>query len=221
MTDVTALSQPQNPMSPTGAIGALSADMDMFLNMLTTQMQNQDPLDPMDTSEYTQQMVQFSSVEQQIQQNATLQQILSTLSTQDMAKAASFLGTRAEFSTPVAGLTSDEPAQWSWEADRSVSSLTATIKDTSGRVIETRSIPAGNAGEFAWDGTLSNGGTAGPGVYMLELEGADANGTKVPVGVRSSGTVDDVTLADGTIQLGVNGATMPATVLVRMVSDDG
>lgn len=221
MNSITALNQPQNSLPPSAAQSAFSADMDMFLAMLTTQMQNQDPLEPMDTSEYTQQMVQFSSVEQQIQQNDTLNNILATLSTQDMAKAANFLGTHAEFATPVSGLTSSEPAQWSWEADRSISTLTATIKNTAGQVIETRQIAAGKNGEFEWDGTLSTGGNAPPGVYMLELEGADANGTAVPVGVRSVGTVDDVTLANGTVQLGVNGATMPASVLVRMVSSDG
>lgn len=221
MNNLAVAGQAQATIAPGGALNALSADMDMFLKMLTTQMQNQDPLDPMDTSEYTQQMVQFSAVEQSIQQNATLESILATLSTQDMAKAANFLGTHAEFASPVSGLTSSEPAQWSWEADRPITSLTATIKNLAGQVVETREIPAGPNGEFEWDGTLSNGGNAGAGVYVLELAGADSNGTRVPVGVRSVGTVDDVTLANGTVQLGVNGATMPASVLVRMISSDG
>ncbi|MBR0550932.1 flagellar hook assembly protein FlgD [Stakelama marina] len=221
MTSISAATTAQNVAASPAATSSLTADFNMFLNLLTTQMQNQDPLDPMDTSEYTQQLVQYSQVEQSIQQTSTLKDILSSLSTQDMAQAANFLGRQAEFDTPVAGLSADTPAQWRWQADRSVQSVTATISDASGRVVETRTLTPGKDGEFVWDGSLANGGKVAPGSYSLELQGLDSNGTSVPVTVHSVGTVGEVATVDGAVQLGVNGATLPASAMVRMVSQNG
>lgn len=221
MTNISAATAAQSQNPPSAATSSLTADFNMFLNLLTTQMQNQDPLDPMDTSEYTQQLVQYSQVEQSIQQTSTLKDILSSLSTQDMAQAANFLGKQGEFDSPIAGLSADTPAQWHWQADRSVQSVAATISDASGRIVETRTIPAGKAGDFAWDGSLATGGKAAPGSYKLELKGLDANGTNVPVTVHSVGTVSEVATVEGTVQLGVNGATLPASTMVRLVSPEG
>jgi flagellar basal-body rod modification protein FlgD len=79
----------------------VGADFNMFLKMLTVQMQNQDPLDPMDTSEYTKQLVQFSQVEQSMQQTGVLKDILTRVSGQDMAQASAFIGREARFDTNV------------------------------------------------------------------------------------------------------------------------
>ena len=80
----------------TNALGKTSADFNMFLKLLTTQMQNQDPLKPMDSTEYTAQLAQFSQVEQTIQQTGTLKDILSRLSGQDLAQASGLIGREAE-----------------------------------------------------------------------------------------------------------------------------
>lgn len=203
--------------SDNSAMAELGGNFDMFLKLLTTQMQNQDPLDPMDTSQYTQQLVQYSQVEQSIQQNSTLKDILSRLSAQDMAQASSFIGREAEFASGVSGL-SDKPAQWNWTADRQVSTLTATITDSTGRVVETRTVTPSQAGRFSWDGTLTGGGQAPAGSYTLSLAAVDASGASVPVTVHSIGTVDEVTAANGVVSLGVNGAQLDSTSLVRLAA---
>jgi len=192
----------------------------MFLKMLTTQMQNQDPLDPMDTSKYTEQLVQFSQVEQTVQQSSTLKDILARLSTQDMAQTAGFIGKTVEFDTNVAGLPADGPAQWSFLADRSVDKLVATISDASGKVVDTREISAQTSGEFDWDGTMANGTKAPAGAYTLSIAGTDSSGTDVSVAVGSRGIVRDVITADGGLSLGVNGTYLPASVLVRVASTE-
>ena len=221
---MSIISPTTSGLAPT-AIGATanaaasktSADFNMFLKMLTTQMQNQDPLDPMDTSEYTNQLVQFSQVEQTIQQTGTLKDILSRLSTQDMAQASGFIGREAEFASPVAGLSADAPATWGYAAGRPIASLTATIADANGKVVDTRALDAGAAtGRFAWDGKLANGATAPAGAYTLSLAGADAAGGKVPVAVSSIGRVGEVVSAGGATALVVNGASLPAGKLVRV-----
>ncbi|GAB5349252.1 flagellar hook assembly protein FlgD [Alteriqipengyuania sp. 357] len=196
----------------------LNANFDMFLKLLTTQMQNQDPLDPMDTAQYTQQLVQYSQVEQSIQQTSTLKDILASLSTQDLAQSANFLGQRAELDSPSAGLSDGSPAQWLWEGDRSIQSLTATITDERGRVVETRTLDASRAGSFAWDGSLARGGTADAGRYTLSLNALDAAGQEVPVAIRSTGIIDEVATRDGAVMLGINGQSFPTAALVRVAA---
>lgn len=201
----------------TGAASKLNADFDMFLKLLTTQMQNQDPLDPMDTSEYTQQLVQYSAVEQSIEQTATLKSILGSLGTQSLTQASSLLGKIVETDSATAGLTDEIPAQWSWKADRSAASLTATITDSRGRVVDTRTVEANAAtGVLQWDGLTSTGRQMDAGDYSIELTAKDASGTEVPVTVHAIGVVSDVQFENGNVSLTVNGTQVPTTSLVRI-----
>ena len=112
----------------TTAAAAGTLNQSDFLKLMTAQMQNQDPLDPMDTSEYTNQLVQFSQVEQTIQQTGTLRDILSRLSTQDMAQASGFIGREAQFASPVSGLSADAPATWGYSSARPAASLTRYVR---------------------------------------------------------------------------------------------
>lgn len=198
--------------APKSAIGA---DFNMFLKLLTTQMQHQDPLDPMDTSEYTQQLVQYSQVEQSLQQTSTLKDILSRLSSQDMAQASAFIGREARFASPIAGLGA-APATWSYVADRQPSAITATVTDASGRVVNERTIAPGAQGRYAWDGTTADGSRAADGAYTLSLKALDANGGTIPVTINSVAIVKDV-VTDGTnVMLGANGVRMPLSSLLAV-----
>lgn len=195
----------------------LNVDFNMFLKMLTTQMQNQDPLSPMDTSQYTQQLVQYSQVEQSIQQNKTLNSILSSLSGQNLTQASGLIGRQVIFDSAVAGLSADTPASWNYAANGKVSSLVATVTAADGTVVDTRAVDAtGAAGRFSWDGKLTDGTTAAPGSYTLTLRGSDASGNNVPVTVNSVGTVREVQMAGGALSLSVNGSVYPATSLLSI-----
>ncbi|QIG79682.1 flagellar hook assembly protein FlgD [Stakelama tenebrarum] len=214
----TVASSTGAPAAATGgsALSGLNADFDMFLKLLTSQMQNQDPLDPMDTSEYTQQLVQYSQVEQSIKQTETLQQILSAMGSSDLVQASSLLGREVEFDSATAALSDSAPASWSWSASRNVASVAATVKDANGRVVATGQLQPGSSGRFDWDGMRANGSLAPAGSYTLELSGADANGSSVPITVRGTGTVRDVHMIEGTVTLNVNGAEVPADRLLRI-----
>jgi flagellar basal-body rod modification protein FlgD len=198
------------------ALAKTSADYNMFLKLLTTQMQNQDPLSPMDTSQYTQQLVQYSQVEQSIEQNTTLKDILGRLSTQDMAQSSSFIGREAQFDSNVSGLSDSAPALWGFTAARPVGALTATITDASGKVVDTRAIDPATSGRLSWDGTLGNGTKAPAGSYSLAIKGTDLSGSDVAVAITSIGTVKQVTTASGAVNLGVNGADMPVGKLIQV-----
>jgi flagellar basal-body rod modification protein FlgD len=223
MTTVNPNAAPASDASIAGAVGnnalaKTSADYNMFLKLLTTQMQNQDPLSPMDTSQYTQQLVQYSQVEQSIQQNTTLKDILGRLTTQDMAQSSSFIGREAQFDSNVSAVSTSAPALWGFSTDRPVGSLVATITDSSGAVVDTRAIDPTTSGRYSWDGTLGNGTKAPAGNYNLAIKGTDLSGTDVAVAVTSIGTVKQVTTANGVVNLGVNGADLPASALIRVSS---
>lgn len=196
-------------------LAGLSTDYTMFLKLLTTQMQHQDPLDPMDTSEYTQQLVQYSQVEQSIQQTGALKDILSQLGAQQMSQASSFIGREARFDSAVAGLGSD-PATWTYHVNGTPAAITATITDASGKVVNTVTLDPKTQGRFEWDGTKSDGTRAPDGAYTLALTATAAGGDKLAATINSVAKVTDVVSTGGDIMLGVNGIRMPLYGLVAV-----
>ena len=221
MTSVPTSTQQASALAATQAAAPKAgADFNMFLKLLTTQMQNQDPLDPMETSEYTQQLVQYSQVEQSTQQTGVLRDILSRLSASDMAQASSFIGREAQFDSNVAGLT-DRPAEWLYSLPREAASITATVKDAAGVTVAVKELEPGTAGRFTWNGELAKGGTAPQGGYTLVIKALDSNGNTVPSAVRSFGVVDSVTAVSGNVMLGVNGVELPTSTLVSVTAASG
>lgn len=217
MTNILSTNTNLAAAAQSAAMNKTTGDFNMFLKLLTTQMQNQDPLDPMETSEYTQQLVQYSQVEQTIQQTDTLKSILSRLSTQDIAQASSFIGREVVFDSPQSGLTAASPATWSYQAERPITSLVATVTDAAGKVVDTRTVSAdGKQGRFQWDGTTMAGAKLPEGPYSLAVVGKDEAGNNVKVNVSSVGTVREVTAGSGGVNLGVNGITLPASTLVKV-----
>lgn len=201
----------------TKAAGTIGADFNMFLKLLTTQMQHQDPLDPMDTSQYTQQLVQYSQVEQSVQQTGALKDILARLTAQDMAQASTFIGREARFDTSVSGLGASTPANWTFQPEGKAASLTATITDASGKIVREVSIdPAANNGRFSWDGMTAAGTRAPEGAYTLSVKALDAAGAPVPVTVNGVGIVRDVVTDGRNVSLGLNGVRMPLSALIAV-----
>lgn len=194
--------------------GTIGNDFTMFLRLLTTQMQNQDPLDPMDSSEYTQQLVQYSQVEQSVQQTGALKDILARLSTQDMTQATALIGKEVRFASEVSGLAADEPARWTFQTDRPAASITATVQDPVGNVVrEFRLDPAGD-GKLAWDGAQADGTRAPDGAYRLVVSALDASGGAVPATVNSVGLVRNIVASGSEIQLGIGGVRMPISTVI-------
>jgi flagellar basal-body rod modification protein FlgD len=196
----------------------LNADFTMFLKLLTTQMQNQDPLSPMDTSQYTQQLVQYSQVEQSMQQNTTLKDILSSLGTQNLTQASGLIGHAVEADSPVAGLTDKLPAQWTWTTPRDASTIVATITDASGKTVDTRTVSVtGSTGNLAWDGATTSGKQMAAGNYSISIKALDSSGTELSnTSVHAIGTVSDVQLDNGAVLVTVNGNKYDSAQLTRI-----
>lgn len=203
--------------APASPLAGLTADYSMFLKLLTTQMQNQDPLNPMETSEYTQQLVQFSQVEQSIQQTSALKDIIAQMSGQQLSQASGFIGREARFATNIAGLDSD-PATWTYEVAGAPTSLTATIMDASGAEMKVITLDPASSGRFEWDGMKSDGTRAPSGAYSLTLTGMDARGEALNSTINSVAVVKDVVAGGRELMLGVNGIRLPISGLIAVSS---
>lgn len=201
--------------APASPLASLTTDYTMFLKLLTTQMQHQDPLNPMDTAQYTQQLVQFSQVEQSIQQTSVLRDMLAQLSGQQLSQASGFIGREARFDSPVAGL-GDEAAKWTYQFPVAPSAVTATVTDASGNVVNVTTLDPAASGRFEWDGMLSNGTRAPEGAYALELKATNAAGDALAPTINSVGRVNDVVASGADIMLGVNGLRLPLYGLVAV-----
>src|SRR5882757_5737115 len=109
----TAASPPVTPSAAQSATKQLSSNFDTFLTLLTTQLRNQDPLSPMDSNQFTQQLVQFSQVEQQINSNQNLESLISLTKSQTSSDAVSYLGKTLTMTDGTAALM-DGKADWAY-----------------------------------------------------------------------------------------------------------
>lgn len=200
------------------AANSFSPDLNLFLKLLTTQLQNQDPLNPMDTSEYTQQLVQYSQVEQEMQQTGTLNNILASLSSQGVSQASAFIGREARFDTDTAGLKGDATPTWTYAISSTPATLTATIKDADGKVVKEVTLDPASEGRFTWDGKLDDGTTAPDGAYTLSLSAKTDNGTDLQATINTVGIVKDVVTDGQNVLLGVNGLRYSLQGLVAVSS---
>ncbi|MBW6525525.1 flagellar hook assembly protein FlgD [Sphingomonas sp. RHCKR7] len=196
----------------------ISADFNMFLKLLTSQIQNQNPLSPMDTTQFTSQLVQFAQTEQSIQQSGTLKTILAKLTSQELAQASSYIGREARFDTTVAGLSADKPATWSYQYSQVPATMMAEIKDAKGFVVKTMAPSPASKGRIDWDGTSALGGRAPEGNYTLSLVAKDVNGATINGAVAAAGTITSAMMLDGRAIVTVNGANYPLDALLSIDS---
>lgn len=125
--------------------------------LLTTQLKNQSPLEPLDTNEFTQQLVKFASVEQQLRSNDTLNALLASTKASSASTAASFIGMEVTAEGATAPLA-NRRAEWTLNAARSATQAQISIRDASGAVVatQTKALSAG-AQTFNWDGRTTGG----------------------------------------------------------------
>ena len=180
--------------SLTGTRQGIADNFDTFLSILTTQLKNQNPLDPMDTNQCPQQLVQFTSVEQQLKTNEFLEALLAlNESTYNVnSQAVSFIGKEVSVDTAAAEFKNGE-ASWRYALDKNAQEITFTVKNAAGSVVHTSKATA-LAGEnrFVWDGKLADGTTTPAGSYSISIAAADVAGKPITVTTRMTGIVDGV-----------------------------
>ena len=191
----TGTGTPSAPISNATDQATLANNFNTFLQLLTTQLQNQNPLDPLDTNQFTQQLVQFSGVEQALKTNDYLATLVSASAADRAASAAGYLGATITADGSTTSLV-DGKAGWTFSASRPAAKATITVLDASGQTVYTKStaLTAG-PGSFNWDGRGDDGTLYTSGEYTLRIDAKDAIGSPVMVSTEVSGTVDAVDLS--------------------------
>jgi len=199
----------------------LAGNFDTFLQLLTTQLQNQDPLDPLDTDQFTEQLVEFASVEQQVDMNTNLQTLISLQQTSEATSAMQFLGSSVTLSGNTATLSSSSPATWSISSP-SPATGTVTVSNSSGQVAYTGTISL-NSGtnSFSWNGQGTNGVAWPAGTYTLAVNATGANGQPVTTTSQIQGVVTGVNLSHSPPQLIIGGQSYPISAIQSINSGSG
>jgi flagellar basal-body rod modification protein FlgD len=198
------------------AAAGLSQTYDTFLKLLTTQLKNQDPLSPMDSTKFTEQLVQYSSVEQQISQNKNLETMISLLQGGQTTNAVGYIGREVEAKTSKATL-GDDGATWRYSLGTNSAVTQITVTNASGLpVYATTGSTASGEHEFTWNGKDSAGNKLPAGDYTVTVTARDAAGSKVTSNVSVGGTVTGVEMKDGTPLLIVGGSRLSLSDIVSV-----
>lgn len=175
----------------------LAENFDTFLTMLTVQLKNQDPLSPMDSTEFTNQLVQFSAVEQQIASNKNLENLISVTQTNTKAQAIAYIGHTIEVAGTMVPVQ-DGKAAFSYTLPEEARSIAVVLKDSSGKVVA--NLPGNTTAgrhEVEWDGRDTSGNVVEDGPYILSIVATNGEGETMEVGSTVYGRVTDVA-ADST-----------------------
>lgn len=144
-----------------------SSDFDTFLRMLTVQMQNQDPLNPMDSADYAVQLATFSGVEQQVRTNQLLTDMQTRFQQSGMAEMAGWIGREAR--SPAAVRFNGSPVSLAPNPAPGATSADLVVRDMQGRLLARESVPV-SAAPYTWLGADATGTPLPPGSYQLSLE---------------------------------------------------
>ena len=211
----TGASNPATAATSTTS-ATIAQNFNTFLQLLTTQLKNQNPLSPLDTNQFTQQLVQFAQVEQQIGMNTSLSTLIGLQQTTQTTAAMSFLGSTVRIDGNTAKLA-DGQAKWTFASDRAATA-TINVTNAAGELVytENRTITAGQQ-EFTWNGRGSNNAIMPSGDYTVSMTAKDAAGQNVAVSTEVEGVVDgiDVTKNPPLLSIGTQTFTMDKVRQVR------
>ena len=173
---------------------------DDFLHLLITQLQNQDPLNPADATEFTAQLAQFSSLEQLNNVNTNLEKLQDFQASANNSQAVSLLGKEITAKGNFLQLTDGEPIGCNFSLDKDAAAVAVSIYDSTGEFIKAfdREDLAAGRHTLVWDGTDGNGNPARDGNYTFEILAADANDQNVKVTTFFTGSVNTITFENNT-----------------------
>jgi flagellar basal-body rod modification protein FlgD len=213
----TASSSSPAQSAATAATPALAGNFNDFLKLLTTQLQHQDPTSPLDPNQFTQELVQFASVEQQINTNTSLSTMISLQQTQQAASALTFLGATVAVSGATTQLANGT-ASWNYSVAQPATA-TINISNAAGQVVysTSQSVQPGTQ-TFSWNGMDSRGNTWPSGAYKISVNAVGANNQSVPVTTGVQGVVTGVDVSKSPPTLTVGGQSYPLNQITQVLS---
>lgn len=212
----TALTNTASATSGTAAGGtraSIAQNFDAFLGLLTTQLKNQSPMDPLDTNQFTQQLVQFAGVEQQLKTNESLSALVTSSRASMVTSALGFVGNTITADGATSRLSGGK-AEWRLQAPRSAAGAVLSVTDKNGSIVftETRGLAAGEQ-SFVWRGRTSSGAVAADGDYKLTVTARDASGQAVAVKTEIAGVVTGVDVSGAEPVLNIGSLSVPVSMV--------
>ena len=197
----------------------IASNFTTFLQMLTTQLKNQDPTSPMDTNQFTQQLVQFAQVEQQMKSNSQLTSLVALQQANQATSLLSYVGATVAVDGSSAALKNGS-AGWNLSVAKPATA-TVTISSVTGQTVykSNLSISPG-AQSFVWDGRGNDGRQWPDGTYKISVTAVDANSQPTAVMTEVQGKVDSVDLTQSPPTLSINSQDYALTQIKRIVSSN-
>jgi flagellar basal-body rod modification protein FlgD len=192
----------------------LNSDYNTFLQLLTTQLKNQDPLSPMDTNTFTQQLVMMNGVQQQLQTNALLQNLVNEGS--GAGPAVNLIGKQVEANSPTVSFNG--AADWTYDLGGKAASATLSVVNSAGQVVWSQQAPDLSSGQhdFNWDGTTLSGGKVTAGTYTLKITANDSNLQAMSPQVFVQGVVTGVSSDSTGTLLNLGATTVNYTAVTKV-----
>lgn len=190
----------------------LSSNFSQFLKLLTTQLQNQDPLNPMDSAAFTQQLVEYSQVEQQLNTNSKLDNLTTLSQNSSLSLALGYVGKQITYTSAEMNFNGSTPVDVSYNLPTTAGTAVANVTDeATGNVIDSFPV-SGTSGnnKVTWDGKNSSGTAVAAGTYSIQIAATDSkSGTLETVTTAVSGLVSGIESQDGVPALLVGARSVP------------
>ncbi len=216
-SDITVTQAAANAQQTQSQRAQLTEDFDDFLSLLTLQLQNQDPLSPMDSTEFTNQLVAFAGVEQQINSNEKLDSLVSFGLANVNTQILSYVGLKANYQSTELYYDGARPVDISYVVDGTAVEADIRIINEDGDVVR---IIEGEAGagrkDFVWDGLKDNGQPADSGTYQVRIDATDQNGKPIDSQILVSGIVRGVESQDGVALLLIGQRAVPVSNVINV-----
>jgi flagellar basal-body rod modification protein FlgD len=205
----TVTTSAARPAESTASGKAIASDFDTFLRMLTVQLQNQDPLNPMESTDFAVQLATFSEVEQTQRSNQLLETITGQLGMTGMAQLANWVGLEARAPAPV--WYDGTPLTLSPSPAAGADAAVLVVKNADGRVVSRQSVPV-SIEPFAWDGRAEDGSALPAGRYGFDLESSRAGEVVSVTAVETYGRIVEA-------RAGAEGTTLVLEGNIEVLSD--
>lgn len=213
---VSGVGSSSSTSSLTGSRQTIAENFGTFLQLLTTQLKNQNPLDPLDTNQFTQQLVQFTGVEQQLKTNDFLAAMVTATQNTTNTQAVGYVGKVVTANGSKTELVQGAAA-WHF-ATAKAADITATVRDADGNVVFVKQGKVGQGESvFKWDGVGSDGKQRPDGSYSITIEGRDDAGKIVDVTTQMTGEVTgvDFTGSEPVLLVGTARVNLSSVMSVR------
>jgi flagellar basal-body rod modification protein FlgD len=217
----TGFIAPASSTSTSGTTGTSGSTLGQsaFLQLLVTELQNQDPTSAQDPNTMITQMAQFSGVEQQTDTNTLLNSLQGQISAMFQAQTSSLIGTNVQVTSPSLDL-SGGTASIGISLPSAAAKVSVAIQNAAGQTVATLTPGAMAAGNqvLNWNGTATNGTQLPDGTYTVNITAVDASGKAVAATTTSNATVTAVNFANGTIMVTAGGQQYPLSSINQISS---